>query len=77
MAAPVATATAAPEAGTPPPVGGEAGLRRHLVGPAPSGGLWGWLGPLLVAVLGGVLRFWHLDRPHKLVFDETYYVKQA
>ena len=38
---------------------------------------WGWLGPLLVAVVGGILRFWHLGRPHQLVFDETYYVKQG
>ncbi len=39
--------------------------------------LWGWLGPLLVTALAGVLRFWDLGRPHQLVFDETYYVKQA
>ena len=30
-----------------------------------------------VAVIGGFFRFWHLDRPHELVFDETYDVKQA
>ena len=30
-----------------------------------------------VTVFGGVLRFWRLDRPHVLVFDETYYVKQG
>ena len=34
-------------------------------------------GRSLVTVVGGFLRFWHLDRPHELVFDETYYVKQA
>lgn len=39
--------------------------------------LTGWLWPLAVTVLGGVLRFWNLGRPHELVFDETYYVKQA
>ena len=39
--------------------------------------LWGWLAPLLVAAVGGFLRFWQLGRPHQLVFDETYYVKQA
>ncbi len=37
----------------------------------------GWIGPLLVTVLAGVARFANLGRPHKLVFDETYYVKQA
>jgi dolichyl-phosphate-mannose--protein O-mannosyl transferase len=55
----------------------EQGLRRHLLGRRPTDELWGWLGPLLVTVLAGVLRFWHLNRPHQLVFDETYYVKQA
>jgi dolichyl-phosphate-mannose--protein O-mannosyl transferase len=39
--------------------------------------LWGWLGPLIVTAVGGALRFWHLGRPHQLVFDETYYVKQG
>ena len=39
--------------------------------------LWGWLAILAVTTFGGVLRFWRLDQPHKLVFDETYYVKQG
>ncbi|WP_342662527.1 dolichyl-phosphate-mannose--protein mannosyltransferase [Acaricomes phytoseiuli] len=39
--------------------------------------LWFWLGPLLTAVLGGILRFWRLGEPRTLVFDETYYVKDA
>ena len=30
-----------------------------------------------MAAIGGVLRFWSLGRPHQLVFDETYYVKQG
>jgi dolichyl-phosphate-mannose--protein O-mannosyl transferase len=34
-------------------------------------GLW------LVLALGSLLRFINLDHPHKLVFDETYYVKDA
>ncbi|WP_231496007.1 dolichyl-phosphate-mannose--protein mannosyltransferase [Cellulomonas sp. HZM] len=37
----------------------------------------GWVAPLAVMVLGGILRFWHLGTPHRLVFDETYYVKDA
>ncbi|MET9827990.1 phospholipid carrier-dependent glycosyltransferase [Streptomyces sp. NPDC006385] len=37
----------------------------------------GWLGPLLVAVLAGAIRFWHLGSPRDLVFDETYYAKDA
>ena len=57
--------------------GGEARLRRHLLGRTPTDLMWGWVGPLLVAGVAGLLRFWRLDQPHQLVFDETYYVKQA
>ncbi len=39
--------------------------------------LWAWVGPAIVTVIGGFLRFWDLGRPHQLVFDETYYVKQG
>ncbi|MGQ7297579.1 dolichyl-phosphate-mannose--protein mannosyltransferase [Quadrisphaera sp. KR29] len=38
---------------------------------------WGWAGPLLVTALAALLRFWDLARPHALVFDETYYVRNA
>nr|WP_233549606.1 phospholipid carrier-dependent glycosyltransferase [Cellulomonas rhizosphaerae] len=37
----------------------------------------GWVLPLAVMVFGGILRFLHLGTPHQLVFDETYYVKDA
>ena len=52
-------------------------LRAHLLGARASSALWGWLGPLIVTAVGGALRFWQLGRPHQLVFDETYYVKQG
>ncbi|MFT3796890.1 dolichyl-phosphate-mannose--protein mannosyltransferase [Microbacterium sp.] len=39
--------------------------------------LYGWLAPTLVTLLAAVLRLWNLGHPHKLVFDETYYVKDA
>lgn len=39
--------------------------------------LYSWLAPLLVTLLAGILRFWNLAHPHSLVFDETYYVKDA
>ncbi|MFT4051517.1 MAG: phospholipid carrier-dependent glycosyltransferase [Microbacterium sp.] len=39
--------------------------------------LYAWLAPTLVTVLAAILRFWHLAHPHSLVFDETYYVKDA
>ncbi|MEO6018845.1 MAG: phospholipid carrier-dependent glycosyltransferase, partial [Knoellia sp.] len=52
-------------------------LRERLLGTTPTDRIWGWVGPLLIAAIGGFLRFWHLDRPYSLVFDETYYVKQG
>ena len=51
--------------------------RNALVRPLPSSGFRGWIGPLLVTVLAGVLRFVDLGRPHAIIFDETYYVKDA
>lgn len=55
----------------------EAVLRRRLLGVPAQFGIWAWLLPLLIAVLGGVLRFYRLGEPGSLVFDETYYVKDA
>ena len=41
-------------------------------------GRWsGWGGPLLVTLLAGVLRFWNLGSPKAVIFDETYYAKDA
>ncbi|WP_435862354.1 dolichyl-phosphate-mannose--protein mannosyltransferase [Streptomyces phaeochromogenes] len=37
----------------------------------------GWVGPVLVAVLAGAIRFWHLGLPRSVAFDETYYAKDA
>ncbi|MEV7613964.1 phospholipid carrier-dependent glycosyltransferase [Streptomyces sp. NPDC089799] len=49
--------------------------------PADAGGALGrvlaWLGPVLIALVAGVLRFWHLGRPKAVIFDETYYAKDA
>jgi dolichyl-phosphate-mannose-protein mannosyltransferase len=38
---------------------------------------WRWAGPLAVTLLAAVLRLVDLGRPHSLVFDETYYVKDS
>jgi dolichyl-phosphate-mannose-protein mannosyltransferase len=43
----------------------------------PSLRLWLLLVPVLTAVAGGILRFVRLEAPPKLVFDETYYVKDG
>ena len=50
------------------------------LGPRPARRLarsMGWLGPVLVAVLAGAIRFWRLGEPRALVFDETFYAKDA
>ncbi len=50
------------------------------LGPAAADRLWrlaAWGGPLLVAAVAGVLRFWNLGHPHRVIFDETYYAKDA
>ncbi|SDT14026.1 dolichyl-phosphate-mannose--protein mannosyltransferase [Microterricola viridarii] len=39
--------------------------------------LWYWGGPIAVTLLAAVLRLWNLASPHSLVFDETFYVKDA
>lgn len=36
-----------------------------------------WGGPLLVTLLAGLLRFWNLGSPKAVIFDETYYAKDA
>lgn len=38
---------------------------------------WYWGAPILVTLLAGILRIWNLGHPHSLVFDETFYVKDA
>ncbi|MFI0239750.1 dolichyl-phosphate-mannose--protein mannosyltransferase [Streptomyces sp. NPDC016845] len=51
------------------------GLSRFTAGQA--GRLLGWAGPLLVTLVAGVLRFWNLGSPKAVIFDETYYAKDA
>ncbi|MHA7144053.1 dolichyl-phosphate-mannose--protein mannosyltransferase [Arthrobacter sp. TmT3-37] len=52
-------------------------LAARLLGAAAPGGSVAWILPLAMALLGGVLRFARLGEPGSLVFDETYYVKDA
>ncbi len=52
-------------------IGSAAGLGPRLV-------RWAaWLGPLLITLAAGVMRFWHLGSPRAVIFDETYYAKDA
>lgn len=43
----------------------------------PSDRALGWIAPLIVALFGGFIRFFRLGEPSGLVFDESYYVKDA
>ncbi|MBW8481652.1 dolichyl-phosphate-mannose--protein mannosyltransferase [Actinomadura parmotrematis] len=52
-------------------------LRDRLAPAVPGSPLLGWLGPLLVTALAGFLRFYRLGEPKAVVFDETYYAKDA
>jgi dolichyl-phosphate-mannose-protein mannosyltransferase len=54
-----------------------AALRARLMSPMPDDGLWGWIGPLLVTAFAAFCRFNRLSVPHAVVFDETYYAKDA
>jgi len=38
---------------------------------------WDIIGTAIVVTLAAILRFWMLGRPKTLIFDETYYVKDA
>ena len=61
------------------PDGGSLPRARRRLTPLSADGnrLIGWLAPLLVTVLAGLLHFWNLTEPHKITFDETYYAKDA
>ncbi|MFI1585517.1 hypothetical protein ACH4XV_44365, partial [Embleya sp. NPDC020630] len=55
-------------------------LRERLVpsytdNSAYTGG--GWLPCILVTLLAGFIRFWNLGKPKSVIFDETYYAKDA
>ncbi|QXJ24339.1 phospholipid carrier-dependent glycosyltransferase [Actinomadura graeca] len=52
-------------------------LREWLAPVIPGSALLGWLGPLLVTAFAGYLRFYRLGSPKAVVFDETYYAKDA
>jgi dolichyl-phosphate-mannose-protein mannosyltransferase len=54
-----------------------AALRARLMTPMPDDRLWGWLGPLLVTAFAAFTRFYRLSIPRAVVFDETYYAKDA
>jgi dolichyl-phosphate-mannose-protein mannosyltransferase len=54
-----------------------AALRARLMSPMPDDRLWGWIGPLLVTAFAAFFRFNRLAIPRAIIFDETYYIKDA
>jgi dolichyl-phosphate-mannose--protein O-mannosyl transferase len=52
-------------------------LREWLAPAIPGSAPLSWLGPLLVTALAAFLRFDRLGSPKAVVFDETYYAKDA
>ncbi|MEV7418046.1 phospholipid carrier-dependent glycosyltransferase [Streptomyces sp. NPDC089919] len=54
-----------------------ASLGISAAGGERAGRLLAWAGPLLVALVAGVVRFVHLGSPKAVIFDETYYAKDA
>ena len=49
----------------------------RLRSPLPADAPWGWLLPVAIALVAGILRFWRLGDPSKKVFDEEYYAAEA
>ena len=49
---------------------------NRLIRPLPAP-FWGWSGPLLITLFGGILRFDRLASPKAVLFDETYYAPDA
>jgi dolichyl-phosphate-mannose-protein mannosyltransferase len=54
-----------------------AALRARLISPLPDDRLWGWIWPLVITAFAAFLRFNRLSVPNSIIFDETYYVKDA
>ena len=52
-------------------------MRGRLLSPMPNDRIWGWAGPLLVTAFAAFFRFNRLVVPRALIFDETYYAKDA
>ena len=55
----------------------ESAVAARLAPPMPADRATSWLVTLGITLLAGWLRFADLARPHAIVFDETYYVKDA
>ncbi|WP_344370050.1 dolichyl-phosphate-mannose--protein mannosyltransferase [Agromyces tropicus] len=82
IAVDTASVATAPAASAPAHARGPVGTRLDtwwtgLLSTPRRRALWTWGGPIAVTLLAAVLRFWNLGHPQAIVFDETYYVKDA
>lgn len=53
------------------------GLKARLLYPNFTLGTTGWIIASVLTMAAALLRFWNLAHPQELIFDETYYVKDA
>jgi dolichyl-phosphate-mannose-protein mannosyltransferase len=53
------------------------GERRLALGATWQARAYGWIGLAVITLIAAVTRLWNLGKPGTLVFDETYYVKDA
>ncbi|WP_343282258.1 phospholipid carrier-dependent glycosyltransferase [Micrococcus sp. 2A] len=83
---PASALASRPSSGPAVPRGAHAARRAPFSAPAlrerlgvPDAALtrWHWIVPLLVTALAAVVRFTNLGFPDQLIFDETYYPKDA
>ena len=51
--------------------------RARVTGDPRRQRLYAWVVPTLLTLFAGLVRFIGLGTPHAIVFDETYYVKDA
>jgi dolichyl-phosphate-mannose-protein mannosyltransferase len=52
-------------------------LEKRLVPPFTGSRLWGWIGPIMVTLFAGYMRFNRLRIPSSKIFDEVYYTHDA
>ncbi|MEV7633518.1 phospholipid carrier-dependent glycosyltransferase [Microbacterium sp. NPDC089318] len=62
---------------TPPAATRWERLASRTAGDAARWSALGWVAPLFVTLLAAALRLTNLGHPHEIMFDETYYVKDA
>lgn len=72
-----APAPSAPDVPLPERRAYRAELLRRLIGRVEASTALGWLITLAITGVAAAIRLVGLNRPERLVFDETYYVKQA